>query len=512
MHIMLRERHEEEEENQMELKEIEPDIAIASPRPEDFGKLVPEDIPDVESERFDVPAVKVDLVTVETEATPKSKPVSRQATPEQRARPPPSPEPSQSFIVTDIPGTILPPLVDAGSPQQPVKRAAIDGEDSDVERSEDGRTEVQAEIPGQDEGFIMETPLREPEAGEERLPDSFLFEDPEPDLEPQPPIQKTTSHTILGADSVFDELPPAPPTATPSRYTLEPLPTPAPAPPPASPARMTLSLRGAAAIAKPPQPSPVPADAVLTMSLPPPKSPARHETFPEPEPPSEPELEEPEPAVILVPVQQTAGKPIQFGVITGRAKEYSQVVLRVPLGRRLGPLARARLECNFPGLTVGPMRAGGTMVDITVQIDAKHSFQSPIKITFEEQGFPPIVAEGDAVIARPEPYILGLTAVVGGSSSRAPPIGEAVREVRNWVAFWDPKLPQFWVTKKKGTIQPGMKDFPTRVVFAARDQRPQNNLLVFDLGDSEITIRVFGSVPGFEGRRRGERQLSYYVE
>jgi hypothetical protein len=193
------------------------------------------------------------------------------------------------------------------------------------------------------------------------------------------------------------------------------------------------------------------------------------------------------------------------GEIHGKACEPSVDCVRVefPIEYRLG--MHGEISDEYKCLSVKEIRGFGRWAEVLVQIDARRSGQIPFQLTLEA-GKLVVDGEGKAIIDRPTPYILGMQTICGGSTSSACPIKEELWETRRYHAFFEPKLKEFWLSQSKGIVNAGAKEFPFKVFFAPKDPRPIETLLVVEMEDMEVTVKVCGSIGGFEGRQWGARK------
>jgi hypothetical protein len=226
--------------------------------------------------------------------------------------------------------------------------------------------------------------------------------------------------------------------------------------------------------------------------------------------PEEPEEAEASSAVVtnhreVVVVTKPIPNPVCLGTISGKAKVTSREVLKIQLPEKLRPGAKAKIRTDYPCLKVVNFSQVGRTVTLGIEVDSKRSLTLPFRLTLGSKG-EEIVCQGQVNIGHPEPSVMGISAVCNGKGYGEPQLQEQITETTKWHAYFDPEQPQFWVTKKSGTISPGMTTFPTRVVWAPTDRCDVEGQLVFDLGDSEITYRVCGTLAAFEGRRRGGRK------
>jgi hypothetical protein len=94
--------------------------------------------------------------------------------------------------------------------------------------------------------------------------------------------------------------------------------------------------------------------------------------------------------------------------------------------------------------------------------------------------------------------VLELKTFVGGSVSLKCPMPERFASDVKFRAFFEPKLKEFWLSRKSGMIEAGAKDFPFSVFFAPGDSRP------IECGEieTELCVKVCGVTTGFEKRGR----------
>jgi hypothetical protein len=204
--------------------------------------------------------------------------------------------------------------------------------------------------------------------------------------------------------------------------------------------------------------------------------------------------------------RQLTVEVIDLGIIRGKACERSCDVVRVefPIEYRLN--MRAEVSDEYNCLSVQEIRGNGGLADVILLIDSRRSGDKPFHLKLEGTCDYFVEGNGRMIIERPTPYILGMSTICGGSSSSSCPIMEAILKDEKYTAFWEPKMKEFWLSAVRGIIPKGSKEFPFKVFFAPKDPRPINNLLVVELEDREITVKVCGSIGGFEGRRWGERK------
>jgi hypothetical protein len=119
-----------------------------------------------------------------------------------------------------------------------------------------------------------------------------------------------------------------------------------------------------------------------------------------------------------------------------------------------------------------------------------------------------VEGEGVCVMERPEPYILGVQTICGGTTADDCPIVGEIVATTKFHAFFEPKIHHvFRLTHSRGRIEAGARVFPFKVVYTPRDTRPIETLLVVDMGDSEICVKVCGSIGGFQGENWGRRRV-----
>jgi hypothetical protein len=193
-------------------------------------------------------------------------------------------------------------------------------------------------------------------------------------------------------------------------------------------------------------------------------------------------------------------------VIYGKACEKSTATLRleVPIQHRLNIKASVHVEGD--SLSVDSIRGAGDWADVVLMIDSRRSFDRPFTMNLTAASGYAIKGEGRLIVARPTPYILGMQTICGGSISMSCPIREDLGQSKMYVAFFEPKIKEFWLSQNKGKIEAGAREFPFKVFFAPRDPRPVETLLAVELEEMEVTVKVCGSTGGFQGRRWGERR------
>jgi hypothetical protein len=199
------------------------------------------------------------------------------------------------------------------------------------------------------------------------------------------------------------------------------------------------------------------------------------------------------------------GEKIDLGTIEGVACEPGEAKVLVPFPVELRLNMAAAVACDSGCLTVQDVRGVGSYAEVTLSIRSNHSLEEPFQLAIEAPSCKR-EGEGKLIIARPKPYILGITTVCGGQNSEDVPIKGDVPERKKYRVLFEPKRREFWVSAPKGVIEAGAKKFPFKVFFAPRDPRPISSLMVVDMGDEEICVQVCGCIGGFEGRRWGERR------
>jgi hypothetical protein len=197
---------------------------------------------------------------------------------------------------------------------------------------------------------------------------------------------------------------------------------------------------------------------------------------------------------------------VDLGIIRGKACEKSISVVSVafPIEYRFGLTGQISDEYNC--LSIDAIRGNGPRADVMVLMDSRRSGDKPFHMRLEGLRGRVVEGEGRMIIERPEPFILGMQTICGGSVSSACPILSEFPVAKRYVAFFEPKMKEYWLSQNKGVIEAGAKEFPFKVFFAPKDPRPTHTLLVVEMDDLEICVKVCGSIGGFEGRRWGERR------
>jgi hypothetical protein len=195
-----------------------------------------------------------------------------------------------------------------------------------------------------------------------------------------------------------------------------------------------------------------------------------------------------------------------LGLVRGKAGEKSCDVVHVefPVEYRAGMKVEVRDELNC--LTVKDIRGNGPWADITLEVNSRRSGERPFSMTLTGSSDTIVRARGMLNISRPDPFVLGLQTVCGGSVSTKCAIQEEFATDKKFEAFFEPKLKEFWLSRNKGVIPAGAKEFPFSIFFAPRDMRPNETLLIVECEDVEMCVKVCGSTGGFEGRRWGGRR------
>jgi hypothetical protein len=245
-----------------------------------------------------------------------------------------------------------------------------------------------------------------------------------------------------------------------------------------------------------PMPMLPPPPPAAKLPLPPPPAPAKL--------PPKPVAIRVSPSIPLPPVELVP-EVVQVGELRGRACAASSEVVRIPFPIEHRAKLSAKVECDLPALTVQGVRGSGNCVEVPMAIDSRRSGSAAFHLTVDGVG-KTVECEGNVVVERPAPYILGLQTVCGGQISAECPIQEEFWAKKPYKAFFEPKIKEFWISQGKGFIEAGSKVFPFRVFFAPKDPRPVETILVVECGDMEITVKVCGSTGGFQGRRWGERK------
>ena len=93
---------------------------------------------------------------------------------------------------------------------------------------------------------------------------------------------------------------------------------------------------------------------------------------------------------------------------------------------------------------------------------------------------------------------------MGGKSWAELPIREEIWQAKPFLAYFAPRCREFSITVDRGVVEAGAKVMPFKIVFAPKDSRPKETMLIVDLGDMEQVVKVTGTVCGFQrswGRR-----------
>jgi hypothetical protein len=196
---------------------------------------------------------------------------------------------------------------------------------------------------------------------------------------------------------------------------------------------------------------------------------------------------------------------IDLGEIHGKALEPNNQSVRMPFPVRRRLAARATVTCSQDVLRVQEIRGAGKYAEVVIGIDSRHSWTGPFGCQIESNGLK-VEGTGTLIVDRPDPYVLGLTTICGGSSSDECPIRTDIWQTKKYKAHFEPKRKEFWLTQYSGTIEAGAKTFPFKVFWAPKDPRPVETLLIVDCGDLEIVVKVCGCIGGFEGKDWGRRR------
>ena len=202
------------------------------------------------------------------------------------------------------------------------------------------------------------------------------------------------------------------------------------------------------------------------------------------------------------------GGLLQLGDLQGKAmeKSYQVIALEFPVEAR-GKM-HADLKCEYDGVSVQEIRGAGDHAEVVICLEGKRSFVAPFSLRVEGVGRV-VEGEGRVVMARADPYVFGLQTLCGSQTKGSPPLKIDFVEDKQFAAWFEPKIKEFWLSESKGTIEAEAKVCPFDVFFAPRDPRPIDSLLFVDTGDYEIVIQVCGSIGGFQGRKWGERRTRH---
>ena len=162
---------------------------------------------------------------------------------------------------------------------------------------------------------------------------------------------------------------------------------------------------------------------------------------------------------------------VEVAEIHGRACAPNVEIIRVPFPMEYRLKMEANVTCEYPVLSVHEIRGAGAHVEVCLQIDSRRSLEAPFQVTLDGVG-KTVQAEGRVIIARPAPYVLGMQTICGGQVSADCPIHADLWQKKEYNAFFDPKMKEFWISQHRGVIEAGAKVFPFKVFFAPRDPRP----------------------------------------
>jgi hypothetical protein len=101
--------------------------------------------------------------------------------------------------------------------------------------------------------------------------------------------------------------------------------------------------------------------------------------------------------------------------------------------------------------------------------------------------------------------LLAITAVMSDLASVDCPIPESLTADVEYSVRFDPPLPEFQVSQRKGKIKAGEKNFPFKVSYTPSTTRRTSALMIIDCRDREITVLVTGAVPGQDGGKWAKR-------
>jgi hypothetical protein len=196
---------------------------------------------------------------------------------------------------------------------------------------------------------------------------------------------------------------------------------------------------------------------------------------------------------------------MDFGVITGKARVPSTVVVSVPMDVTARTNARVSVETDVVGVRVTGWRGGGAMLDVTLAVEVGRRATGRFRLRCLGAG---VAVEGDGSIEIEEadPICVTVWAVMGGKGSADIPVPEDLWQNKPYRAFFEGKRArEFSLSSDRGVVEAGAKTFPFKLYYSPRAPRATEVKLVIDLGDSEVIVQVQGVCCGFQGKKWGHR-------
>jgi hypothetical protein len=197
-------------------------------------------------------------------------------------------------------------------------------------------------------------------------------------------------------------------------------------------------------------------------------------------------------------------------VIRGTAGQLGHEVIGVDF-----PVIKARVDDDISSLVVTDVQAGDVCSDITVEIVECDDVEFCVRISGSVENSGDRRWTGCTASLTTPPHssraftsILTMRASCGSSASMKCPIPVAFGEDMKFFAFFEPKMDEFSLSRynsdessfsRSGKVWAGANEFPFLLLFAPRDVRQSETLLVVEFGEVELCMKVCGIVEGSEG-------------
>jgi hypothetical protein len=166
--------------------------------------------------------------------------------------------------------------------------------------------------------------------------------------------------------------------------------------------------------------------------------------------------------------------------------------LDIPIELRIG--AKVRIESPNGAVQLVTYTGHKSAMNFELRVDSKRSGDIPFRIIVES-GSRTWEAAGTAKVARPPPLHIGITTIMGGTKSEDIPFNEELNENSVWTCSFDPPLPEFRASAKRGTIKAHATKPPFRITFSLKEagSRPVSTLVVI-IGERErVQLRHHGN-------------------
>ena len=283
-------------------------------------------------------------------------------------------------------------------------------------------------------------------------------------------------------------------------------PVPAPPPPPAksatsSPAGALMPATFAEPVPQSTAPMKPPAKAAVRPAL---SGPIK---IPAPSPAAAPKItpQKSHPVVAPLPPEIDVGV---FEAVAGESSEHNILAAFSHLGISASSNVTAKLDMTPPAATLVSVRPTMQHLALGIVADYRIGGEYPFKITVTcASPSSTAIVKGILKVkhAKPEPF--GMSSVIGGTATADIPFKGQIWAKANWTAKLEPPMKGiFRVTATKGTMDPGARVFPFKLIFTPHDPRQVVCLLVVVINESEeFVTEITGAVGGFQGKSWGKR-------